>query len=270
MTLPISYLFVPGNRPERFDKALASAAGTVIIDLEDAVARADKAAARSALAHWLSEHDAARARLCVRINDCRSAEFRADLDCLAALDLHLLMLPKAESADDLMAVIARLGTDIQIIPLIETARGVQQLMQIAAAPCVQRLAFGTLDYAADLELSGDPRGLLYPASQIAIASRCAGIGTPIAGVTAALQDPAALAADIAFARACGFGAKLCIHPAQIAGVHEAFRPSAAEQQWAQGVIAAAAGSAGAVQFEGQMIDQPVLQKARAILERASL
>ncbi|GAB4056806.1 CoA ester lyase [Uliginosibacterium sediminicola] len=270
MALPISYLFVPGNRPERFDKALASAAGAVIIDLEDAVAPADKAAARSALAHWLSTHDEARARLCVRINDCRSADFRADLDCLAALDLHRLMLPKAESADDLMAVIARLGTDIQVIPLIETARGVQQLMQIAAAPCVQRLAFGTLDYAADLELSGDPRGLLYPASQIAIASRCAGIGTPIAGVTAALQDPAALAEDIALARACGFGAKLCIHPAQLEPTHSAFRPSADELAWAQRVIAAASDSKGAVQLDGKMIDPPVLRKAQAIVDRASL
>jgi citrate lyase subunit beta/citryl-CoA lyase len=134
---------------------------------------------------------------------------------------------------------------------------------------VQRLAFGTLDYAVDLDLGGDEAPLETPSAQIAIASRAAGIGSPVAGVTPAIDDEPRLLADLAFARRYGFGAKLCIHPKQIAPIHRAFMPTDAEVDWARRVIAAAAASEGAVQVDGKMVDRPVLLKANAILARQS-
>lgn len=154
------------------------------------------------------------------------------------------------------------------MPIIETARGLLNVEAIASAPGVQRLAFGTLDYAVDLDLSGDERGLLYPSCRIALASRAAGIGAPIAGVTTAIDDEARLAADLAFERACGFGAKLCIHPKQVAAIRRALAPTQDELVWAQRVLAAAQDGQSAVQVDGKMVDRPVILKARAILDRA--
>jgi len=152
--------------------------------------------------------------------------------------------------------------------LIESAKGVMNLETIANSYCVERLAFGTLDYALDLDLSQDDRGLLYPAALMAIASRAAGIAGPIAGVTVDLNDETKLLADAQFARACGFAAKLCIHPRQVAVVEAAFRPTEAELSWAERVIAAAQASTGAVQVDGRMVDAPVLARARRILGTA--
>jgi citrate lyase subunit beta/citryl-CoA lyase len=134
---------------------------------------------------------------------------------------------------------------------------------------VQRLAFGTLDYALDLGLSGDPRGLLYPASRIALASRAAGLAPPVAGITAAIDDEAALRADFDQARACGFGAKLCIHPRQIETVHAMLAPTPEQRDWAERVLAAAESGSGAVQLDGKMVDRPVLLRAQAILDQLS-
>ena len=268
MKIPVTYLFVPGNRPERFGKALAAGADTVILDLEDAVAPQDKDAARDHIGRWLESHPHARERIMVRINDSTTPWFAADLELLRQARVVLVMLPKAESARQVDAVRAALAPAGQVVPLIETARGVNEVASIAGAPGVQRLAFGTLDYAVDLDLSGDERGLIHPAATIAIASRCAGIASPIAGVTAAIDDDERLLADVAFARALGFGAKLCIHPRQVTVVSDALRPTSAEVDWAKRVVAAAETSAGVVQVDGRMVDRPVLLKARAILGRA--
>jgi citrate lyase subunit beta/citryl-CoA lyase len=158
-----------------------------------------------------------------------------------------------------------------VLPIIESARGIANVDDVAAAPGVERLVFGTLDYAVDLHLSGDERGLIYPSARMAIASRCAGIESPVAGVTAAIDDEAQLMADLAFARAFGFGAKLCIHPRQVAVVRGAMRPSDAELDWARRVVAAADtpdGARGALRIDGRMVDRPVVLKARTLLERA--
>ena len=154
-----------------------------------------------------------------------------------------------------------------MIPIIESARGLLNVEAIAEAGGVQRLAFGTLDYALDLDLSGDARGLIYPASRIALASKAAGLASPIAGVTADLNNEHTLLADLEFARACGFGAKLCIHPKQVAALHRALKPTAHEVAWAERVLAAEQAGAGAVQVDGQMVDRPVFLKAMAILQR---
>ena len=274
-----SFLFVPGDRPERFDKALASGADAVVLDLEDAVAPPAKAAARQAVQQWLAAQ-AGNPRTVLRINDESSSWFADDLALLAALSASpgaspaAVMLPKAERVDTLARVLAA-APGVALLPLVESARGVLAAAALASAPGVQRLVFGTLDYALDMDLQGplaDSVGLDVPAAALAMASRAAGIGSPVAGVTPALDDEPRLLADLARARAHGFGAKLCIHPRQVAAVHAAFAPSADELAWAQRVLQAAATAraqaAGAVQLDGRMIDKPVIERARRIAARA--
>ena len=268
MNTPRSYLFVPGNRPERFAKALASGADAVVLDLEDAVAADAKPAARDTVRQFLAAaDDATRARLVLRINDQATPWFDDDLRALATLPPLALMLPKAERTDTLQQLQARLPSR-PVLALVETARGVLAAEALAACPPVARLVFGTLDYALDLDLSGDPIGLDYAASRLALASRAAGLPAPVAGVTPDIDDEARLLAEWARARAHGFGAKLCIHPKQVAPLHAALRPSDDELAWAQRVLDAAAASGGAVQLDGRMIDRPVVERARRLLARA--
>ena len=264
-----SFLFVPGDRPERFDKALASGADAVVLDLEDAVAPADKARARDAVAQRLrTASETERQRLVVRINDDAAEGFEADLAMLAAGSAAGLMLPKAERPATLVRVrIACPG--IQVLALIETARGVLQAAALAECEGVCRLVFGTIDFALDLGLSGDPVGFDFAASQLALASRAAGLSAPVAGVTPEIDDPMPLLADLQRARAHGFTAKLCIHPKQVAALHAALLPTAAELDWARRVVAVAASAPGAVQLDGRMVDKPVLHKAQALLARAA-
>ncbi len=268
MTFPRSYLFVPGDRPDRFDKALASGADRVILDLEDAVSPDAKETARAAVGARIAGADAAELeRLVVRINDDTTEWYDADMTVLQGSGLRALLLPKAERAVTVARVRSR-RPGIEILALIESARGVLNAVELAGAPGVSRLVFGTLDFALDLGLSGDPAGFDPAASHLALASRAAGLAPPVAGVTTAIDDAAAVRADMARARAHGFGAKLCIHPRQVAVVHSALRPDPAEIEWAHGVLAAAEGGAGAVQFEGRMVDRPVLERARMLLARA--
>jgi citrate lyase subunit beta/citryl-CoA lyase len=268
MTLPTSYLFVPGDRPDRFAKAIAAGAGSVIIDLEDAVAPDAKPAAREHIRAWSMSQSTPNTHVVLRINDAATSWFEADLELVRACAIRGVMLPKAERAADIARCMAALSRDGIVIPIIETARGMLNVDEVAAAPGVQRLAFGTLDYAVDVDLSGDERGLLYPACRMALASRAAGIGAPIAGVTTAIGNDAQLESDLRFARACGFGAKLCIHPAQLALTHRAFAPTAEEVAWAKRVVDAVASGRGAVQVDGKMVDRPVVLKAQNILDRA--
>lgn len=268
--LPVSYLFVPGNRPERFAKALASGAGAIILDLEDAVAPADKAAARQAIADWVKTAEVAPEQLVVRINDVLSPWYADDLAMIKAAGLTQVMLPKTEFAEQVKMTIAASGPTVAVIALVESARGIANIDQIALAEGVQRIAFGTLDYAADLNLSGDEQGLIYPYSRIAIASRSAELAAPIAGVTANLDDLAQTEADFAFARAFGCTAKMCIHPKQVEAVERLSRPTEQEVIWAEKVLAAAKDSSGAVRVDGKMVDRPVVLKAEAIKARSIL
>lgn len=264
--LPVTYLFVPGHRPDRYGKALATAAGAVIIDLEDAVAPEDKAAAREAIRGWCASGARPDKAVMLRIND-ESTPWHADDIALAkSTGLVSLMLPKCESADQVTRLLGKIGTGGSVMVLVETARGVHNVEDIAASG-VSRIAFGTLDYAVDLDLSGDERGLEYASAKIAHASRIAGIASPVAGVT---PDIAAerVVADLAFARAFGFGAKLCIHPAQVEAVRGAMKPTDEQVAWAKRVIEATASNAGAVKVDGKMVDKPVILKAERILAAA--
>lgn len=266
---PQTYLFVPGNRPERFAKALASGADRIILDLEDAVAPSDKASARSAIAEWMASSAAPRERVLIRINDVSSTWHADDLALAHAVQVTCVMLPKCEAAAQVAAVLAHIGAQATVLALIESARGIVALHDIAAAPGVARLAFGSLDYMVDLDLPAGSPALDLAAAQIAIASRATGLASPVAGVTPEL-DGARVAADMAQARALGFGAKMCIHPAQVDAVRAALAPSADELAWAQRVLQAWQASAGgALQLDGKMIDRPVILKAERILAQAA-
>ncbi len=267
---PRSYLFVPGNRPERFAKALASGADAVVLDLEDAVAADAKAGARAAIAAWAaSAAPAERQRCMVRINEAASLQFADDLRMLAGAGLDALMLPKAEAPAQLLALAGALP-GARVLALIETAAGLSAVDSVARSPGVQRLAFGTLDFALDLDLdiAEQPDGLADGASRIALASRLAGLPAPVAGVTPQIDDEARLLADLAWARRFGFGAKLCIHPGQIAPLHAALAPSAQALDWARRVLTADAAQPGAARLDGRMVDRPVVLQALRTLGRA--
>ena len=266
--LPLTYLFVPGNRADRFDKAVASQAGAIVVDLEDAVAPNDKAAARAKFAAWFHAYDSAPERILVRINDESTPWFDEDIALIAESGVRGVVLPKAESTSQIERIGSALVVNGFVVPLVETAKGILDVDSLARTARVQRIAFGTLDYALDLDLTGDDRGFAYPACRIALASRAAGIASPIAGVTTEIDDQPRLLADLDFTRACGFGAKLCIHPKQVDAIHAAMRPSEAEIAWAKRVAAAAESGQGAIQLDGKMVDRPVIAKAMRILARA--
>lgn len=260
-----SYLFVPGNRPERFDKACASGADVVIIDLEDAVPEADKVVARAQVVAWLSLAHPAHPVL-IRINGATTCWFDGDLALCALPGVAGIVLSKAQSVNDILRV-ARAGA-VAIFPLIESAIGFAQALVIAQAPLVQRLLFGTIDFKLDLGIDGEREELLYFRSQLVLLSRIAGIGSPVDGVSTAIGEAHGLIDDTLHARRMGFGAKLCIHPAQLVHVHACFRPSADDVAWAMRVLAAAgeaeADYAASV-LDGQMIDRPLLLRAQRIV-----
>jgi citrate lyase subunit beta/citryl-CoA lyase len=261
-----SYLFVPATRIERVAKARAAGPHAVIVDLEDAVPPADKAAARAAAARALS----GAGPVLVRINAPETEWFEADLAMCAAAGVQGVMLPKAERADPLRHAAARLRPGALLLPLIETARGYAALSEVCAAPQVQRVAFGSIDFQADLGIRGEAEELLAFRSGLVLASRLAGLQAPIDGVTVEIDDAARVTEATLRAKRLGFGGKLCIHPKQVAAVNEAFLPSAEETAWARRVVEAAeAAGGGAVAVDGKMVDRPVILKAQDILREAA-
>lgn len=262
-----SFLFVPASRPERFAKALASGADCVVIDLEDAVAPADKDGARAYLAEGFGALTGAeRSRLVVRINAPGTPWCdvdRAAVHGMASHGLAAVMLPKAESAEALAGWPAQLGC----IPLVETVNGLAAADALAKAPGVLRLAFGFFDFQADAGMACEPdEAELMPVRlALVLASRRAGIAPPVDGVTAATGDPPQVTAAARRARRMGFSGKLCIHPAQVAAVHEAFQPDPEQLGWARRVLDAASTQSGAFMLEGRMVDAPVVALARQML-----
>lgn len=256
-----SFLFVPGVRPGRFDKALACGADAVIVDLEDAVGAADKGPARQHVAAAAAAFAASTTRVLLRINGFGTPWFDEDLSLLALGGIDGVVLPKAENAMALEAL-AR-ATTKPILPIVESALGVWQVLEVANGPCVERLIFGSVDLELDLDCSGTWEALLHARSRIVLASRVAGLLPPVDGVTVALDDAAQLATDASRARSLGFGGKLCIHPKQVAQVNAAFSPSVEDLAKAREVVEAfERAGGGAVSVDGRMVDLPVLLKAR--------
>ena len=265
MDIPRSYLFVPGNRPDRFAKACASGAHAVIIDLEDAVPPAEKPAARDAVARWLNPAQP----VLIRINGAETAWFRDDVTMCRTPGVAAIMLSKTEGVEHLRRVEELLGNRLPILPLIENARGFSNAPEIARDADVHRLVFGALDFGLDLGIQGDRDELLYFRSQLVLVSRLACIQPPVDGINTEIDDPERLQADTLRARRLGFGGKLCIHPKQVPYVNAAFLPTEDEISWARRIIAAAAASGGgAVANQGHMVDRPIILRAEQILREA--
>ena len=255
-----SYLFVPGDRPDRFDKAWSSQADEVILDLEDAVSVEKKAYARQAVSTWLRPDRP----VWIRCNAADTPWFVDDLELGGQAGVAGFVLPKAEELPPSLQSLVQTN-NTRVIPIIETAVGLQSAGSLAKEPCVVRLAFGALDFKVDMGIEGDDDALLYFRSQLVLASRLAGKPSPIDGVTTAIGDPQQVSNDTQRARRLGMGAKLCIHPMQIGLVHETFEPTANERDWAQRVLAAMDDGLGAaVQMDGKMVDRPVFLRALKI------
>ncbi len=270
-----SFLFVPASRPERLAKALASGADMVIADWEDAVAPADKPAARQAL-EQAGAHlsPAQRARMLVRINAFGTPWFDDDVAALARLVAQGVcgaVVSKAEEAQVLARVARAAGPACALLPLVESLAGLDTVDALARAPQVARLVFGHLDFQVDTGLQCGPREdeLLSVRTALVFASRRAGLAAPVDGVTVDARDMQRAADDTQRALRLGFGAKLCIHPRQVAAVQAAFMPDAERVAWARRVCAAFAAAGGAaVAIGGQMIDKPLHERALAILRSA--
>jgi citrate lyase subunit beta/citryl-CoA lyase len=255
-----SMLFVPGHRPDRFAKAAASGADAVILDLEDAVGADQKVEAREHVRRWLDEGNPA----VVRINAAGTPWHDEDV-AMVATRAGAVLVPKAEDPAVLGALARQLSGGI--VPLIETAAGILGAAAICGVPSVSRPAFGAVDLA--VQLGVDHRSyeaLRHARSTIVLAAAAAGCAPPMDSVTTALDDDEVLAADLREALTLGFTGKLCVHPRQVEVVHHAFAPSAEDVEWARGVLAAAVDGSVMV-YRGQMIDRPVLVRAKAILAR---
>jgi citrate lyase subunit beta/citryl-CoA lyase len=255
-------LFVPGDRPERFPKAAQAGAGLVVLDLEDAVAPDRKQYAREQVVQWLAENpDCA-----VRVNAAGTPWHDEDLAAVAHRRCTV-MLPKADPVTT-RAVAGELGVLPALIALVETARGVLDARETATVPNVHRLAFGSFDLAAELGVDpADWDALVTARGALVLASAATGLPGPIDGVTADLHDQARLTDEVRSARQLGFTGKLCVHPRQVPAAAAALSPTREEVRWAHKVTAAAEDT-GAVAVDGQLVDKPVLDRAKRILRQA--
>ena len=280
-------LFVPGNRPDRVDKAVKTNADAVIIDLEDAVVLTEKEASRSKVRDKILEH--AERKIIVRVNSLESPFFQGDLAEVITGNLACLMVPKVESAahireinENLLKVEKEKGIvqgSVSIIPLIESAGAVQNIFQIATEKTepsrIYCVAFGSADYTLDMgiEITREGAELSYPRSRIAVASRAARIEPPLdTPFMMDLKDMEALKVDAGRAKQLGFQGKLCIHPNQIEPCNAIFSPTKEEILYAERVVqvfeeAEKEGSA-AILLDGKFIDYPVVERARRILKVA--
>jgi citrate lyase subunit beta/citryl-CoA lyase len=257
-----SLLFAPATRADRVDKALDGAADAVIVDLEDGVPVAEKSLAREALGSWSSS-----APYLVRVNAVDSEHFADDVSALRVLDnLDGVVLPMVEHAAQIGELRNALGPNVDVYALIETATGMLNAAEIARAGVV-RLLLGSADYCAQLGVPPSAEVLAYPRSTLVVASAAAGLAPPVDGPTLSFVEAQEVETDAQQARALGCGGKLCIHPKQVDTVNGVFSPTAAELAWARRVVehAETAGD-GASALEGTMVDEPVLRRARALLE----
>ncbi|WP_459981449.1 HpcH/HpaI aldolase/citrate lyase family protein [Nocardioides sp. AN3] len=259
-----TFLFVPGDRPARFQRAASSGADVVVIDLEDGVEPASRPAARRHVQAWLRDGESA----VVRINVLGSPDYMSDVQALRGV-VRSVMLPKVESSTDVAAAATALGAGTSVVALVETPRGIAAAGSIAEHDAVVRLAFGNVDLAAELGVAPEDRqALLMARSLLALASASAGLLGPVDGVTTDLEDEAEVSRDAAHAASLGFRGKLCIHPHQVAPARSGMAPSPADVTWARDVLSGPA-EGGARVVGAQMVDRPVEQRARDILRRAS-
>lgn len=267
-----SYLYVASTDAHRIGRALTSAADALVVDLEDAVPDHRKDEARDAARALVS--GSPTKPVFVRVNGAESGLLEADVDAVAHAGLAGVRLPKAESPDAVAAVLERLaarGCHAPVVPIVETALGVERAVAIAAVPGVAALAMGEADLRLDLG-TGAEEVLDYARARCVVASAAAGLAAPVQSVCTQVDDEQLLLDTTRRGRAMGFGGRSAVHPRQLAIINEVFTPSDDERRWAQAVVdasrqAAAAGSAVTVTASGELIDRPVVRRASAILQR---
>lgn len=270
---PVSWLYVPGDRPDRFDKALASGAHVVIVDLEDAVVAEHKAQARR---NALSLLEAAPpGGVEVRVNDVRTDWGREDLAAIADRPaLRAIRMPKVQSAEDVARAVAQLcAQSVPLTCLLESALGVENAYSIATSPRVGAIGLGEADLAGDLGTS-DEAGLSWPRSRVIVAARAAGLSAPAQSAFTDVTDLDGLARSCVAGRALGFGGRAAVHPRQLAVIHDAYRPSDTEVRAAQEVLAglaeARADGRGVVALpDGRMVDEAMRRRAEEVLALAT-
>lgn len=279
-----SFLFAPGNNPKLVAKVTSAPADAVILDLEDAVAVTEKAAARTAVAAALAQPR--HARTYVRINGLDTEFAFADVETIVPARPDGLVIPMLASAEQMAtaewivtALEAKAGLEpgaLDLIPIIETGAGLAATRAIArTAKRVRRIAFGAADFCGDMGMTwtAGEAECAQARAEIVLASRLAGLEPPIDSVWARLDDDAGLAASAARVRDMGFQGKMCIHPKQVAAVHAAFTPTPEQIAQAQAILAAfeqaEAQGLASIQLDGQFIDYPIAAKARQVLAQAT-
>ncbi|PWD50837.1 CoA ester lyase [Serinibacter arcticus] len=284
---PVTGLYVPGSRPDRFDKALATGTELLILDLEDAVAPEAKEDALDAVVAWvraLLESDgdaddgvvgaATPPVLQVRVNAAGTPWHDADLAALADLPPAVeIRLPKVETTGELDAVARAVGHH-PVTPILETARGVEHAVAIAAHDAVTRLALGESDLRSDLGTGAGPDAepaITYARIRLLFAARAAGLDAPMLSAYPAIRDLDGLRADTARGRALGASGRVAIHPSQLPVIAEVFAPAEDEVAWATAVVTALDASRGAVTRlpDGAMVDPAMRGRATRILRRST-
>lgn len=271
-----SFLFVPGDRPEMLAKAATRGADALIVDLEDAVAPSAKQTARQVVSEWIHGLEGSSPDVWVRVNHPSTA-FEADVRAVAGPRLAGIMIPKVSTVAELEAA-AKLLDDVhdssRMLPIIETAAGLQRVGALAACRRVHQLMIGELDLSAELGINpGHEMALLPLRMQVVVASAAAGLQAPLGPVSPNFQDLAALTTETEALAALGFGSRPAIHPAQVPVFNAVFSPSPAAVARAKHLVelydAALAEGRGAVtDDDGHMVDEAVVKVARRLLEKA--
>jgi citrate lyase subunit beta / citryl-CoA lyase len=280
-------LFVPGNRPDRAEKTLASNADAVFIDLEDSVPIAEKEKSRPLVREILDKNPGKR--IYVRVNGLKTPYFKEDLESIVCNNLCGILLPKVESPEDIFVVDVlltmlerkagiKLGV-LEVLSICESAKGLEEIYAIVSAKPehhrVSIVGFGAADYTLDLGISMTREGkeLDYPRSRIPVACRAAGIMPPLDSPWMVdLKDIDGLINHAKIAKSYGFMGKICIHPNQIQPCHDVFTPTVEEIAYAKKVIEAFTEAEhegkAAIQLEGRFIDYPIVEKSRRICDLA--
>lgn len=270
MSAPRSWLYVPGHRPDRITKALASTADAVVIDLEDAVPMGRKRDARDHAVLALAAREPAGPEVWIRVNSPVDALGRADVEAMTDAGADGLRLPRTENPASVQWVAETTGLRLQL--LLETARGLSRAAELAAAhDQVVGLGLGEADLAADL-MVGSPSGLDWARGAVVMASRAAGLASPVQSVFTDVADLDGLRVSCAAGLAAGFFGRSVVHPAQLPTVHDIYTPTPDAVKAARDIVATAAraeadGEVAALDADGRFIDPAVVARARVVLDR---
>ncbi len=265
-------LFVPASRPDRVHKALATNADLVCVDLEDGVGASEKDSSRQSLISLLSAGNLDLARLSVRVNDPATELGRKDLQAIADLQqsLELVLIPKAADASTVEQVFEQCPNIQKSMVIIETAKGLSNVFALAAHELVSAVCFGSADWSTEMDCTMEWDALLYARSRI-IHAAAEGGSTPIDGAWLQLDDEEGLETESRQLRSLGFKGRIALHPKQIAAILRSFTPNAKTIAQAKEVLdAVTQNKAGAFQVNGLMVDEPVIKRARRVLESVGI